>query len=173
VRRPIRRILPAIAVLACTCAIAAPARAATTQVARVSASVLKPLTLQSIQDLDLGTIMIGGGAWSNATVGISQAGAFTCTNPNVTCTGATQAAKYNLAGSNSQTVRVTAPDVTLVNQADASRTLVLTVDAPATVDLPNSGNKGVVFAIGGSVSVSSGTADGLYSGTFDVTVDYQ
>jgi hypothetical protein len=70
-------------------------------------------------------------------------------------------------------VRVTAPDVTLVNQADASRTLVLTVDAPATVDLPNSGNKGVVFAIGGSVSVSSGTADGLYSGTFDVTVDYQ
>jgi hypothetical protein len=173
VRGPFRRISAAVAVLIGAGALAPPAGAATTQVARVSASVLKPLTLESIQDLDLGTIVIGAGTWSGAQVAISQAGALSCANPNVTCTGATQVAQYNLSGSNSQTVRVSVPDVILTNQSDATKSLTLVPDAPATVDLPNSGNKGVTFAVGGSVTVSSSTADGVYSGTFSVTVDYQ
>ncbi|HET9812815.1 MAG TPA: hypothetical protein VFP57_04045, partial [Sphingomicrobium sp.] len=71
-RGPLRRISAAVAVLIGAGAFAPPAGAATTQVARVSASVLKPLTLESIQDLDLGTIVIGAGTWSGAQVAISQ-----------------------------------------------------------------------------------------------------
>ena len=171
-RRKLCRMSAAAAVLVAAVA-ARPADAATTKAAKVSATVLKPLTLASTQNLDLGTVVLGPGAWSNAKVAISQAGVLSCANANVTCTGATQVAKYNLTGSNSQTVRVTAPNVTLTNQSDATKTLILTPDAPATIDLPNSGNKGVAFSVGGSVSVSSTTADGIYSGTFAVTVDYQ
>ena len=70
-------------------------------------------------------------------------------------------------------MKVTAPNVTMVNQGDATKTLILTVDAPATISLPNSGSKGLDFGVGGSITLSSTTANGTYSGTLNVTVDYQ
>ncbi len=153
-------------------AAAPPAHAANNQVAKVSATVVKPLILSWVQNLDLGTIVLGPGTWSNATVGISRAGAFACTNANVTCSGATQVAKYNVSGSNNQTVRISAPNVTLTNQSDPTKTLTLVVDSPGSLVLTNSGPPGTNFALGGSISVSSTTAGGVYAGTFNVTVDY-
>lgn len=150
----------------------APAHAATSQVAKVSATVVKPLTLKWVQNLELGTIVLGPGTWSGATVGISRAGVFSCTNANVTCSGATRPATYNVAGTNNQIVRVTAPNVTLVNQNDPTKTLTLVVDSPGTIALTNSGNPGRDFSLGGSINLSSTTAGGVYAGTFNVTVDY-
>ena len=152
---------------------ATPAHAASSQVATVSATVVKPLALKWVQDLDLGTIVLGPGTWSNATVGISKTGVFSCTNANVICSGATQVAKYNVQGTNNNTARVTAPNVTLTNQSDPTKTLTLTVDNPGAIPIPNSGQPGVDFSLGGSITVSSTTAGGVYSGTFNVTVDYQ
>jgi len=153
-------------------AAAAPAHAAPGGVATVSATVVKPLTLKWMQDLDLGTIVLGNGTWSGATVGISRAGVFSCANTNVTCSGVRQVATYNVSGTNNQVVRITAPNVTLVNQNDPTKTLILTVDSPGTIALTNSGNPGVNFSLGGSISLSSTTAGGVYAGTFNVTVDY-
>jgi len=164
-------ITPVLGLFAATVA-ATPARAAPSQVATVSATVVKPLTLKWVQDLDLGTIVLGNGTWSGATVGISRAGVFSCTNANVTCSGVTKVATYNISGTNNQVVRVTAPNVNLVNQNDPTKTLTLVVDNPGTVALTNSGNPGVNFSLGGSISLSSTTAGGVYSGTFNVTVDY-
>lgn len=150
---------------------AAPAHAAN-NVATVQANVVKPLILTRVQDLDLGSIVLGPGTWSNATVAISRAGTFSCTNANLTCTGATQVAKYNVSGTNNQVVRISAPNVTLVNQSDPTKTLTLVVDSPGTVTLTNSGPPGSNFSLGGSITLSSSTAGGTYSGTFNVTVDY-
>jgi hypothetical protein len=160
-----------MAALACLVAWAEPGHAAT-QVAQVNASFLKPLTLQWLQDLDLGSVVLGPGTWSNATVAISRGGVFSCASGNLTCSGVTGAAKYNVSGSNNQVVRISAPNVTLVNQGDSSRTLTLIVDSPGTVTLTNSGPPGTNFSLGGSISLSSSTAGGTYSGTFNVTVDY-
>ena len=164
---------PVTAAMALLCAVvgAAPGRAAT-QVAQVNANVVKPLTITWIQDLDLGTVVLGPGAWSGATISLSRAGVLTCTNANVTCTGATAVAKYNVTGSNKMTVRISAPNVTLVNQGDATRTLTLIPDSPGTVMLTSSGAPGITFPIGGSITVNSTTTGGLYRGTFNVTVDY-
>ena len=151
---------------------AAPARAAN-NVATVQASVVKPLILTWLQNLDLGTIALGPGTWSNATVGISKAGVFSCTNPNLICTGAPQAARYNVSGTNNRTVLITAPNVTLVNQGDPTKTLTMVVDNPGSALLTNSGPPGTNFSLGGSISLSSTTVSGTYSGTFNVTVDYQ
>jgi hypothetical protein len=150
---------------------AQPAHAGT-QIAPVSANVIKPLVLAMLQNLDLGTITLGPGTWSNATVSLSKSSVFSCANANITCTGATLVAQYNVEGSNNQTVHITAPNVTLVNQSDATQTLTLVVDAPATVVLTNSGPPGTNFNIGGSISVDSTTAAGTYAGTFNVTVNY-
>lgn len=166
-----RSSVTALLVLAGTLAGAEPACAAT-QTAQVSANVVKPLVLAMLQSLDLGTITVGAGTWSNATVSISKAGVFSCGNVNLTCTGATQVARYNVEGSNNQTVKITVPNVTLVNQSDASKTLTLVVDSPASVILTNSGPPGTNFSIGGSITLNSNTAAGTYAGTFNVTVNY-
>lgn len=160
--------------LAACCAVAARAGplAAATQTAAVKANVLKPLTLSSLQDLDLGTITLNAGTWATTTVGISRAGAFAC-GANVVCTGAVQVARYRVTGSNNQVVTISAPDVTMVNQSDSTKTLTLVVDSPGEVTLTSSGFPGVIFPLGGTITLSSATASGDYKGTFDVTVDYQ
>lgn len=143
-----------------------------TQIVKVNAQVSKPLTLTMVQSLDLGTIVLGPGNWSGATVGISRTGAFLCGNLNVTCSGTTQVATYNATGSNGSTAHISAPNVTLTNQNDASKTLTLVVDNPGVIAFTNSGSKGVNFSLGGTLTLSSATAPGVYSGTFNVTVDY-
>jgi Domain of unknown function (DUF4402) len=153
---------------------AAPASAVPTSAsanAQVKVTVTKPLTLSFLQDLSLGTITLQNGSWSSATVGISLTGAFTC-GGNLLCSGTAQVAKYNVAGTNNQVVTITAPNVTLTNQSNPAATLTLSVDNPRTVTLPNSGNKGSDFALGGSITLTPSTLDGTYAGTFNVTVDY-
>ena len=159
------------AVLLCACAGAGPAYAAT-QVAQVNASIVKPISVSLVQDLDLGSIVLGPGTWSGATVAISRTGVFSCPSANVTCTGATQVAKYQVTGTNNLVAIISAPNVTLVNQSDASKTLTMVVDNPALILFGNSGSQGVTVPLGGSITLSSSTAAGTYRGTFNVTVNY-
>ena len=143
--------------------------------ATATARIVKPLKLEWAQDLNLGTILMSGaGSWSGATIAISRTGAFTCTNTNVTCEGATTArvAKYKVTGTNNQTVTITAPNLMLTNTNDLTKSLLLTVDNPGTFALGNSGSSGIEFALGGSITIGSTTTDGLYIGTMNVTVDY-
>lgn len=147
--------------------------AAATVTASVNASASKPLVLSKLQDLDLGTVTLGPGLWSNATISLSQTGVLGCPSTNIICSGATRVAQYNVQGSNQQAVRISVPNVTLINQSDSTKTLTLTTDKPATVTLTNSGAPGTDFSIGGSVTLNSTTTVGTYVGTFNVTADYQ
>ncbi len=167
-----RRIIGEIFVALVGAAAGSDSAVAATQIVKVDAQISKPVTLTLVQNLDLGTIVLGPGIWSTATVSISRAGALNCGNVNVTCTGAAQVATYNATGSNGATARITAPNVTLTNQNDPTKVLTLVIDSPGTIVFSNSGSKGVDFSLGGSISVSSTTVAGVYSGTFNVTVDY-
>lgn len=164
--------LLAFAALVSLAATGAPAFAAT-QTATINANINKPLELSWVADFDFGSITLATGTWSNATVSISQAGTLTCANANLTCTGATKPATYNVAGTRGQTVLINAPNVTLVNQSDATKTLTLVTNAPSGVFLTNSGRPGTNFNIGGSITLDSATAAGTYVGTFNVTAQYQ
>ena len=158
--------------LALAAAFAGSEASAANAVVQVNAKATKPLSLSRVQDLDLGTIVLAPGSWSGATVSITRAGVFRCTNANTACSGAPQTATYAVSGSNNEVVRITAPDITLTNQADPTQTLTLVVDNPGTVTLANGSKKGTDFSLGGSIALSSATAGGLYTGMFDVTVDY-
>lgn len=164
-------VVGAMGVLACLISAATPGAAATIT-ATVTATNVKPLVIAKLADLDFGTVTLGSGAWSNATVSLSQAGALGCSSANLTCTGATSVARYNIRGSKQQVVRISAPNVTLVNQSDPSSTLTLVTDAPASIILANSGFPGANFSVGGSVVINSTTPGGTYVGTMNVTVDY-
>lgn len=153
--------------------LAAPAAAVSpaTQ-ASATARVYRPLTISLIQNLDFGTIVLGTGTWSGEVVSMSQAGAVTCgSGANLTCSGTPQAAKYQVLGTSNSTVTIGSPNFNLSNGA---ATLAFTPNAPATVNLGPAGPvQGVTFSIGGSISLSSTTPDGVYTGTFAVTANYQ
>lgn len=141
--------------------------------ATATAKIYKPLTISSVQNLDFGVIVLTGATFSGEVVSISQAGALTCgTSPGVvlTCSGSAQPAKYKLVGTNNATVTITSPGFNLTGPG----TLAFTPSAPATVNLGATGSTtGLTFGIGGSITLASTTADGVYSGTFQVTADYQ
>lgn len=151
---------------------AAQAVTATTQ-ADAHARIYRPLTLTSVRDLDLGTIVLSGTAPYTNTVGISQGGVFSC-GADVTCSGTTQTAQYEATGTQGQTLTVSvSSSIPLVNQTQTSADLTLTVAAPAAGSVVLDAAGEVSFDLGGSISVSDTTADGVYLGTFDVSADYQ
>lgn len=141
--------------------------------ATATAKIYRPLAISSVQNLNFGTIVLSGASFSGEVVSISQAGALTCgSNPGVvlTCTGTPQAAQYKLVGTNNSTVTITCPGFNLTGPG----TLAFTPSAPATVNLGATGSTtGFSFSIGGSITLSSTTPDGVYSGSFQVTADYQ
>lgn len=141
--------------------------------ATATARILRPLSITAEQNLDFGTIVLTGASFTGQVVSISQAGAVTCgSNPGVllTCTGAPQAAQFRLIGTNNAIVKVTSPGFNLTGPG----TLAFTPNFPATVNLgANGASTGTVFSIGGSITLASTTPDGVYTGTFLVTADYQ
>jgi len=137
--------------------------------ATATARIIKPLTLVWVDDLDLGSItLVDAGP---TTVGITRFGVFSCPGAAVTCSGTPKVAKYKITGTNNQVVTVNSGNVTLTGPV-GSTPLSLSVDAPASVNLGSSGTSGTDFAIGGSISVAGTQAEGTYTGTFAVTVEY-
>jgi Mat/Ecp fimbriae major subunit len=157
------------AVAVATPAVAAPVNAQTDANAQVE--ILKGLTLDSAQDLDLGTVVLSGaGAWS-ATVEIDRDGNFDCDggSGNVTCSGTPQEARYDVTGSAGYDVDIDSVNVDLRNANSDS--LILTPDHEDIVTLDVNGANN--FGVGGSVTVTNTTPDGVYTGTFAVTAEYQ
>ena len=141
--------------------------------ASARARIFQPLKLKSTQSLDLGIIVLSGTASYTSTVGIAKDCTFNShgNSGNVTCSGAHQYAVYNLQRSNNQPVTVQSGTVTL---ADGNgNTIDLTPDHDAVVTLTNSGSPGTDFNVGGSIQVTDATVEGVYTGTFAVTADYQ
>lgn len=138
--------------------------------AKATATIVKPLTMTWVSDLDLGTIVLSGASpFTGAAVSIDQTGTLTCTDANLTCSGPVKSATYTVTGTKNQVVTVNSAPVTLTNAA-AGSTLVLTPNAPTSVNLGNTGSTSL--GIGGSLSLDDTTPDGVYTGTFAVTVNY-
>ena len=163
------RITAAVAALALSATPTMAAPVVPDKQATATARIVKPLSLAWVQDLDFGTVtLVDQGP---ATVTVALDGSRSCPNAAVTCSGASTAAKYKITGTNNQTVTVNSSNVSMTGPA-GSTPLLLTVNAPASVPLGNSGSSGTEFAIGGSISVAGSQAEGTYIGTFAVTVNY-
>ena len=156
--------------LVATPALAIPVGA--TPKARASAKIVRPLTLTAIQDLNFGTIVVGALAASQA-VAVSQAGVLSGCTGALTCSGTVAAARYNVTGTNNQTLNIVATASNLTNTSSGgSELLVFAPNAPLTVLLTNAGAPGNNFNVGGSITIAPTTVDGLYVGDIEVTVDY-
>lgn len=169
--------MTALAVVTAAALAATPAVAATGVVAPAAkpvakVTILKPLVLAKVSDLDFGTVLLPSSVSGTLNVKVDQAGAMTCTTGLTCAATAASVGGYNVKGTNKQVILITAPDVTMTNSTQAG-SIVVKLDAPASVTLPNSGNTGQNFAVGGNFDITSATTDGVYSGDMNVTVDYQ
>ncbi|MEO6247923.1 MAG: DUF4402 domain-containing protein [Sphingomicrobium sp.] len=162
-------------IIALTAAFAAPASAATTAPvgaatpATATAQIVDPLSLTKTQDLSFGTLIKMTGMAASHVVSIDEADAVTCT-AELLCGGTTKSAKFDVAGSANQLVKVYVAPTTMFGPGSAI--LAFTPSAASTSPLTLSGTGGASFAIGGSITVAPTTASGVYVGDMDVTVDY-
>ena len=157
-------------VFAATLAVAAasaPAAAATITAA-TSVKVVKPVSLAKLQDMDFGTLTFAGFTGTR-TIVLSRTGALTC-DADIVCSGVPKQARFNLQGTNNNTVLFTYTGGTLSNGTDS---IPFTANGPANMAVTNSGAPGTDFDVGGSLSISSTLVGGTYSGTMTVTAEYQ
>lgn len=163
-------VLAASAVAVATPAVAAPVAA--TPPAQASAKIVRPLTLTSTGSLNFGTIVLNG-VTANRTVSLSSANALDCAggSTELQCSGTTSVPTYNVRGTNNMTVNILKTASTLSNGTGG--TLTLTPSGANSLVLTNAGAPGDDFNIGGSIVIGVGQAEGLYTGTVDVQVDYQ
>ncbi len=141
---------------------------AATQSATAQAEIMTPVVLSSVTNLNFGLIASGTGA---GTVVLSGSDVRTCTS--VTCVGTAARAKFRVtaaAASSVVALGLTSSNIQLAGPAGSTpmnATLALsnsqiTFNAAALQD---------VF-VGGTLNVNAAQAAGVYTGTFEVTAQY-
>lgn len=140
--------------------------------ATASVRVVRPLQLTALRNLDFGTIVLGQ-LTTSQTVSVTGSGRTCGSGAQLTCTGTFATAQFRVIGTNNQQVLISAPRAVVTLTNGAGQQLTLTPAMPRSVTLPNSGNQGVTFDVGGSLAIGPTTADGLYAGTIEIQVAYQ
>ena len=137
---------------------------AATATATARANILRQLTVTRTADLDFGTIVTGAAA---ATVAVSSGGARTC-GAGLTCTGTVSAANFNVVGTVGSVVTTSVGGTVTLTSGGNNMTATL-AGSGATITLDGTDD----YAVGGTLSVGANQADGVYTGTFTATVNYQ
>jgi Mat/Ecp fimbriae major subunit len=161
-------VLGAVIAAASFSATTAHAASATGQ---AKAKILRQITLTNTSDLQFATVISGATA---STVAVSTAGAATC-GANLTCTGTTTAANFDIQGTNNAVVLYSGDaNVSLTGSLGGTMTAALTYSGTGSLTLTaGPGTTGGSFQVGGTLNVGSNQTSGDYVGTFNVTANYQ
>ncbi len=139
---------------------------AATATGTATAKILRQITLTNTSDLQFATIISGATA---STVSVSTSGAVSC-GAGLTCTGTTTAANFDVEGTEGAVV-VVGGDASVTLNGSLGDTMTSTLSySDATITL---GATGGSFQVGGTLNVGASQTAGDYSGTFDVTANYQ
>lgn len=162
--------LAAVGVLAAV-SFSTAASAATSASADATAEVLSTLAVIPVQDLDFGQIAVNGdGDVVVGADGINSCGA------QLVCAGIRQAATFDVLGTPGVGVTASVTDASILLTHDFDNTKTFSLDA-FTVNFP--GGTTLIggltsFNVGGTLHVTSANAmQGMYRGTFNVSVEYQ
>lgn len=159
------------AVMAATAMLAATlgstgAQAATAN-AEARARVLRALTLaNNNRPLNFGAVVSTASA---GDITISPGGIRSC-DATISCSGTVAAAQFDLTGTATEVVTIDAqPSVTLTSGANSMSATLLESAATATLDATGA----AAFSVGGTLTVAANQAEGVYTGNFTVTANYQ
>lgn len=148
---------------------AAPVRA--TPKAKGQVTLVRPLTLQRVNDMDF--------AWLGVTTGGTAtidpiSGGLTVAGGLIRLGGTPSPARYAGAAVKNTVVNIKVPkQPILITRQGGTETLSVgnfTLDGQDKRTLAQSGS--FTFAVGAQITVPAGTVDGLYTGEIDVTIQY-
>lgn len=149
---------------------ASSAQAATTATGTATAEVLSSLTVTAVDDLRFGQIAAntGGTVTVNADSTVASTGA-------LVSTGTRGPASFDVVGTPSTMVIVTLPaaavNLTRVSGTETMSLNGFNTDPNGAFQLDASGLGS--FTVGGTLNVGNAQVAGQYTGTFDVSVEYQ
>ena len=139
--------------------------------AQASVGLVRPLTLQRWADLDFATLGVttGGTATVNPVTGV-----LSVTGGVLPLAGTPSAARYAGAASKQTVVIIRIPRTpVLITRVGGGETLSVgnfTLDGQDKKALAQ--QQSFTFQVGATITVPAGTVEGLYTGEFDVTVQY-
>jgi hypothetical protein len=146
----------------------ASAQASDTGSANINATINNPIVLNWVQDMDFGEAAPSTGA---TTVILAADG--TVTGTAIGKAGAPQEARFSVSGLPTQTYAVALPDdvtVTLAGPGDPMTVTGFSHDATGT--LTSAATQPDEFGVGATLNINAEQLAGSYSGSFDVTVNY-
>ncbi|GEJ57364.1 DUF4402 domain-containing protein [Anaeromyxobacter diazotrophicus] len=163
-RRALRAVIAAGAAL-----LALPAAASNTASGTANAEVVQPIAIAAVQTLEFGKLVAGTGG----TVAVSVAGARTPSGGVIALASpAPRAATFTVTGDSGAAYTVTLPADGSVTLSDgALHTMAVDSFTSDTTGTITGGS--VTLTVGATLTVGNGQAQGAYTGTFPVSVDYQ
>jgi hypothetical protein len=138
-----------------------------TATANASATIITPLSITKTLDLSFGNISVG--ALAGGTIALTAANARTATG---TCSfqllPVSTVATFDITGAPGANLLVTLPASSTISNGAVTMTIDnYAHDAPATIV-----GGALTFHVGGILNVNAAQAIGAYTGTFDVTINY-
>lgn len=150
---------------------------ADTATADATAEVLDALVLTNNGALDFGTMVVSGAG----NVVLAADGTLDCTDPDIVCSGTTNVAGFDVAGTAAKDVTVNLPAAS-VPLRHPSYTPATAAQHEITLDTFTSTATGgqvtldatgaATFDVGGTITLTGSEAAGVFSGQFDVSVEY-
>lgn len=140
---------------------------AATVSATAEVDILAPVTLVQTAGLDFGVVASGAAAGTVTLTPVSDVR--TC-SAGLACVGAANRGAFSVVGASGYTVIITvAPATTLTGTGGAPMALSLAGSNPIIIanGLPQT------FNVGGSLTVGAAQGAGTYTGTYNVSADYQ
>ena len=150
--------------------------------ATTTAEILEALTLDVATgtSLDFGAMVVSADPGVDSVVSLAADGTLDCDDTNVVCSGTTGVPTFNVGGTASKAVTISLPtaDVDLTH-TNGVNTVVLggfvtdaadnaAGDPEVTLDGDGNGS----FNVGGDITIESDDPAGIYTGSFNVSVEY-
>ncbi|EAQ28805.1 hypothetical protein NAP1_14438 [Erythrobacter sp. NAP1] len=179
-----RHLAAACGLLAAAMALPTAAHAQSSDSYDARAAVIEPLSITKLSDLDFGDMVVTTGG----TVVLTPTATATCsTTGGVIHSAECVPATFAGLGQSGQRVRVRRPNgrtITLTGPGTDMTVTNITIDGdPDLVPVrsnPNwerytigSADGTFIFRVGGTLNVNAGQLPGVYTGTFDIRLDYQ
>ena len=161
-----------------------PVQAQTTTSNDATAILIEPLTLAKLADMDFGEIFVTAGG----TVVMTPGAVATCTTTGgLIHSEECQPATFAGLGQTGQRVSIRRPNGRIITLTGPGTDMIIsdiTIDGGATLTPVQSNpvferytintlDGSFVFWVGGTLTVNANQTPGLYTGTFDIRVDYQ
>jgi hypothetical protein len=166
-----KRVARVTAATLALCAPAAIARAAAPAVANGNAVIIYPVTVTKLQDMDFGFLAV---TTAGTAVLEPNADTFNTTGGVTPVGGTPHCAEFVGASKDSSVVNIKVPTkpvtLTRVGGTETMTVTPFTLQGQSKRALAKAAS--FTFRVGGTLNVAAAQAEGVYVGTFDVTVQY-